>query len=409
MPYPVKLELDAANVHAPKLEVQEIACSGTWAAPELTVEKLSAKLYGGNVDADAHLNVGTRELGFNVTSDFDGKKITPLLTPMAREWLANYSWNNPPHIKANGAMILPASVWTNRDPDWRGELRPTLRLDGQFRVLDGAFRGVRASTAESHFSYSNMCWRLPDLIATRRDGYVTIFHESDERTKDFYFRVHSTLDPSAARPLLETNQLRLYEFFSLTQPPIIDAEIRGKWHNPEVINAKAHVALTNFVVRGAAGDSFQSNLEYTNRILTLIQPRVQLAVTQQLTADIVKLVFDERRIYVTNGFSTAVPTMVVHAIGPHAESAVEPYHFLYPPTVHVEGAIPMRDPDDADLHFDVDGGEFTWWKFRRAAHHRKNRLGGQTSGVAGCEVGFLFWKSRRQRRVCIPDEPHRGL
>ena len=363
-PYPLKVEFGAKNVHAPKLEIQEILCSGTWAAPELTVDKLSAKLYGGKLEADAKLDVGTRAVGFNVISDFDGQKIAPLLTPMARDWLANYSWNNPPHIQTGGALILPASVWTNRQPDWRGELRPTLRLNGQFQVVDGAFRGVRALTAESHFSYSNLCWRLPDLVARRRDGYVTLFHESDERTKDFYFRFHSTIDPEAARPLLETNQQRVFSFFSLTQPPVVDGEIRGRWHDHETISAKAHVALTNFTVRGGSADSFQANLEYTNRILTLFQPRVQLAVTQQLTADTVKLVFDERRIYVTNGFSTAEPTVVVHAIGPHAEHAVQPYHFLTPPTVHVEGAIPMRDPHDADLHFDVDGEDFEWLKFR---------------------------------------------
>jgi hypothetical protein len=362
--YPVKLELAAGNVHAPKLDVQEFLCSGTWAAPELTVEKLSAKLYGGKLDADAKLDVGTRELRFNVTSDFDGQKIAPLLTPMAQEWLANYSWNNPPHVKAAGALVLPVSVWTNRHPDWRGEVRPTLRLDGQFHVDDGAFRGVRALTAESHFTYSNMCWQLPDLIAIRREGFVSLSLDSNDRTKDFFFRLHSTIDPTALRPLLDTNQQRIFQFFSLAQPPVVDGEIRGQWHNRETLNAKAHVALTNFTVRGGSADTAQANIEYTNRIITLFQPRVQLATTQHLSADIVKLVFDERRIYVTNGFSTAEPTVVVHAIGPHAEHAVEPYHFLSPPTVHVEGAIPMRDPHDADLHFDVDGGNFEWLKFQ---------------------------------------------
>jgi hypothetical protein len=30
----------------------------------------------------------------------------------------------------------------------------------------------------------------------------------------------------------------------------------------------------------------------------------------------------------------------------------------------VEGVIPMRDERDADLHFDLEGGPFEWWKFR---------------------------------------------
>jgi len=361
--YPLHLECNAEEVHAPKLDVQKLFCSGLWQAPELSVEKLSAKLYGGTLDANAKLDVSTRQVTFKIASDFDGQKIAPLLTPTAREWLANYSWNYPPQIKADGAMVLPAAVWTNRNPDWRGELRPTLRLNGQFHVVDGAFRGVRALTADSHFSYSNMCWRLPDLIARRREGYVTMFHESDERTKDFLFRLHSTIDPQALRPLLDTNQQRVFQMFSTTQPPVVDGEVRGRWHNRDVISAKAHVAATNFTVRGASGDTFQSDLEYTNGILKLIEPRATLARTQELRAASVKLVFDERKIYVTNGFSTAEPSVVVHAIGPHVEHAVEPYHFLRPPTVRVEGVIPMRDPRDADLHFDLNGNDFQWLKF----------------------------------------------
>lgn len=362
-PYPLKIECHAEQVHSPKLDLEKITCSGQWLAPELTVDKLSAKLYGGSVDADAHLDIGSRALTFNVASDFDGKKITPLLTPMAQEWLANYSWNHPPQIKANGALILPASVWTNRHPDWRGELRPTLQLNGQFHVADSAFRGVHALTADSHFSYSNMCWRLPDLVAVRPEGKLNLVHESDERTKDFYFHLHSTIDPHALRPLLDTNQMRVFDYFSLTQPPVVDGEIRGRWHNHETINGKAHVTATNFTVRGEPADSFQANVEYTNRVLWIVQPRVQLAVTQHLSADSVKIVFDERKMYVTNGFSTAAAAPVLHAIGPHAEHAVGAYQFLKPPTVHVEGIVPMRDPHDADLHFDVDGNDFEWWKF----------------------------------------------
>jgi uncharacterized protein YhdP len=32
----------------------------------------------------------------------------------------------------------------------------------------------------------------------------------------------------------------------------------------------------------------------------------------------------------------------------------------------VEGVIPMRDARDADLHFDLEGGPFEWWKFKVA-------------------------------------------
>jgi hypothetical protein len=51
-------------------------------------------------------------------------------------------------------------------------------------------------------------------------------------------------------------------------------------------------------------------------------------------------------------------------VGPNIAKVMEPYHFLEPPSGRVEGVIPMRDVEDADLHFDVDGRTFEWWKFR---------------------------------------------
>jgi hypothetical protein len=392
-PYPLQLQCSAEQVHSPKLDVQEITCAGQWRAPEVRVEKLSAKLYGGRISANARMDVATRAVTFKVESDFDGQKIAPLLTPVARDWLANYSWEVPPEVQADGAMILPASVWTNRNPDWRGELRPTLRLNGQFHVVDGAFRGVRALTTDSHFSYSNMCWTLPDLLAVRPEGRLNLFHVSNERTKDFYFHVHSTIDPQALRPLLATNQLRVFDFFSVTQPPEVDGEIRGRWHDHETLRGKAHVAATNFTVRGSAAQSFETDVEYTNRVLTLTHPRAQLAPTQHLSADTLKLVFDEQRIYVTNGFSTADPAVVVHAIGPHAEHALEPYRFLKPPVVHVEGAIPMRDPHVADLHFDVDGPDFEWWKFQVPHISGKIDWVGEHLAVRDVQTDFYLGKA----------------
>ena len=55
--------------------------------------------------------------------------------------------------------------------------------------------------------------------------------------------------------------------------------------------------------------------------------------------------------------------VVARAIGPHVARAIEPYQFEQPPVAHVHGTIPMHGEDDADLHFDLDGGPFDWWRF----------------------------------------------
>jgi hypothetical protein len=57
-------------------------------------------------------------------------------------------------------------------------------------------------------------------------------------------------------------------------------------------------------------------------------------------------------------------TSVARAIGPHVARAIEAYQFQQPPVARVRGIIPMHGEDDADLHFDLDGGPFDWWRFR---------------------------------------------
>ncbi len=206
-PFLLDWHCHVTDLASPKLEAEEIDFGGNWCAPELTLANLHAKLYQGEVDLSAALNVSTRVLDARAVSGVDPHKLSPLLTEGARRWLENYSWDKPPELSGSASVVLPA--WTNRAPDWRGEVQPTLRLDGRCKISHGgAYREVPFQSAESHFTYSNMVWRLPDLTATRPEGRVQASHVSDDRTKEFYWRLDSTIDPMVLRPLFETNQLR---------------------------------------------------------------------------------------------------------------------------------------------------------------------------------------------------------
>ena len=73
-------------------------------------------------------------------------------------------------------------------------MQSTLRIGGHFDVAHGgAFRGITANSAHSDFTYSNMVWTLPNLIALRPEGRVEAFNSSDDRSKDFYWRLVSSI------------------------------------------------------------------------------------------------------------------------------------------------------------------------------------------------------------------------
>lgn len=330
------------------------------AAPELTFVHLQTRFDGGDLDLAANLNLATRTLRFGGVSDFDLQKIRPLLNAGAARWLGQFSWERPPHLALTGAAVWP--VWTNRT-DWPGAFAAALELDGEFRLGRGAFRGVPALAAQSHFSYSNFVWRLPDLQLTRPEGRLHVEHWTDNRTLDYFWRLRGALDPAAVRPLLEPDGQRGLDLVRCPTAPVWDAEIRGRWRAPELTSARAQVAASNFTFRGESIATLTLTAEYTNLFLRILQPEITRGGNERATLDGVGVDFTAKRAYLTNGVCTLDPMVVGRAIGPKTAQAFEPYQFLTPPLAHVAGAVSLVTNRYADLHVEIEGGPFRWWKF----------------------------------------------
>ncbi len=349
-----------AEDKAQKFDLEQLACGGVWRAPDLTVTNLHAEMYQGQFNIHAGLNVATRALTFDGSSDFDAQRVSPFLTDFGRQWLHQFSWKKPPLVVGGGMVTLPA--WTNRNPDWRGEVLPALSLRGEFKAGEGAFRGVPVLSAQSHLTFSNMTWYIPDLVAVRPEGKVELAHVSDEVTKKYYFRVHSTMDVKAVRPLLQTNEQRALDLVEFTGPPLVDAEVWGHWHDVKQIGVRAHVEFGNFTLRGETASHFHADLQYTNQLLNLFDARIERR-NQYMMASNVIVDIPRKRIFITNGFSTMEPGPFTRAIGPKVARDIEPYHFFEPPTVQANGFVPIAEGVPADMHFKIEGGPFRWLKF----------------------------------------------
>ena len=385
-PYVLDWDCHLKGLRSRGLEAEDVACAGHWQAPALTVTNLHVGLDQQQFDAHAGLDVATRALDFSFTSDVDPHKLASLLSEEAQHLLEPALWPEPPKLEGSLSLVLPA--WTNRQPDWRAEVLPTLRLDGEVKLeRGGTYREVEVAAVESRILCSNMVWRLAELKITRPEGRLEAVHEADGRTGDYYFQIKSTLDVRALRPLLEAKQQKGLDYITFTQPPALEAEIRGNWHDLDRIGIKGQVALTNFTFRGETASSLQTAFQYTNRFLQIAAPRLQRG-TQQMTADGLGADFLAQKIYLTNGFSTAEPMVVARAIGPQIVRAVEAYQFTQPPVAHVHGIIPMHGEEDADLYFDLAGGPFEWWRFRVPEIRGQVHWLGQQLTLSNVLVGF---------------------
>ncbi|KAB2653504.1 MAG: hypothetical protein DVB33_02930 [Verrucomicrobia bacterium] len=361
LPYATRWTVGVGALKTAKLQAEKISFEGDWTAPVLSITSVKASSYDGELDARGRLDIISRCGSFEVTSDFDLQKLAPFLTERSREWLAKFSWSNPPRLKTAGALILP--VWNAMDVDWQTVVRPTLQLAGQVAITNGGYKGIHVDWVTTDFSYTNLTWRLANLEAGRPEGGLQLSHIANDATHQYYFKLHSAVDPRVVLPLLDEGVGRGFDLCEFGVPPVVDGELWGRWYDHKSIGFRGSVAVTNFSFRGQHTDAIVSGLNYTNLVVECIQPRIWRA-TQHMSADGIVADFNSMRTYFTNGFSTLDPGVVVRAIGPQVTHVMEPYHFGQPPTARFWGYTSMNNPQDADVVFEGAGKDFESLKFR---------------------------------------------
>jgi hypothetical protein len=288
---------------------------------------------------------------------------------------AQTPWFDGKNIQLAADLAAPDGVPANFGDSWPWwtNSQQAVQLSGELEFTNGAILGAAIDSARAHFSYSNLVWRVPDLAASQSNTWVEASGNEDDATKIYACYVRGALDPEALRPFLTTsNALRTLNHFALTEPAHLDVNVCGHLKDLDSIGANGNVALTNFAIRGQSAESVVAEFFYTNRVLEIFHPRMLRAKgTETLTAEKVTLNFNTKLVEFTNGFSTTEPLMVTRAIGPKIGRLLEPYQFFEPPTVNVNGRVPlrdvnsMRDLDDADVVFDViKGRQFQWLRLR---------------------------------------------
>ena len=363
---PYRMEFDGLAkrlVDGKKLSIEEISLDGFWEAPRLEIKDYEARFVEGGATGSAELDVVTRLAKASNRTDFDFHKIIDLLTPKAQRWIRQYEWDEAPVVEATVKAKLPA--WTNKKPDWRKEVRPTMTIEGKVNSGPVTFRGIQVDAVESDLGYADLTWSLPNLVAKRPEGEVRFAMRSHTETQDFHFDFHSTIDPHAIKPALENEkQKKGFSYFDFEQTPIIEGQIWGRWRERELTGFRASVAATNFTFRAQQVDSLTAGLMLTNGVLhatnaVLHRPEGK-ATLEALGFDV-----DTKRLSLTNAVGKLDPVAVTQAIGPRTARAFEPYRFNEPPSAVVNGWVqtgPGRNP--AGLKFKVDGGAFQFSKFK---------------------------------------------
>ena len=370
-PWPRSFDRLPGNVHlaitglvASDVQAEEITLRSEWNRPVLSLEG-SARVAGGRLSLQTGLDLLSRACTFQGLSECDLRLIAPLFSTNAQPWLAPLEWTASPRVEAAGSIVLPA--WTNPPPRWREESLPTLAVAGKFAVGAGAYHGVPFNSASSPFSFSNMTWRISDLLIARPEGAIQADYSADERTRDFQCRVRSQIDPKIVKPLLAPEHQRAFDFVEFKVPPYVEGTIRGRWKQPETLDVALTVRATNFSIRGETARSGQARLLYTNQFISILNPEVrrdgERGGAQGLGIDLVA-----QKLYFTNASGNLNPQAVTRAIGKKTAEAIEPYRFEVSPEARAHGVVDLKRGRHEDaMVFEVKGGAFHWKNFHLSA------------------------------------------
>jgi len=352
-------------LHTPKLEVTNLTASAAWQTPQFTVRELTAELLGGEVRAAATLDTTTRALTAEVQSTLDAKQAAPLLGTNVSRLLEPFVWDAPPKLAVSGSIVLPpwtnAPLWTN--VNWPRDVWPTLALAGNFSAGRAGFRDLFVSSVQSDFNYSNRTLRVPNLVLTRPGESLRLAHVTREDTQEFEFILDSAIDPRILRPFFPPAVQVVIDDFTLTQPPLVHAELSGRWDQLTNLSARATVAVTNGGYRARLVKSARGLLTFTNQVLHILEPEV-IRTEGSGRADAVIIDVPQMKLYIRNGRGRLNPADITHVVSRNVEKLMAPYKFLSAPLSRCEGMINMADGLHSELKIHFEDAPFEWRSFR---------------------------------------------
>jgi hypothetical protein len=358
-PWLIQLEARAGKFHGPKLDLESASLNAQWSAPALSLDHLESRLYGGGIELGGAVDVSSREASAEGTFDFDVRRVSHLLAPSAQKWLGQFNWDEPPSVRGRIQLVLPA--WTGERPAWKEVVMPTIKLSGGVSGGAGTFRGIPSTGVRASFAFTNDTWHVPYVHATRPEGSVEFSYEGNVLTHAFRFEGSGSIDPFAVLPVVPEKYHRFFPLFGFTTPPLVSGVVTGDWRNHELFQVRADVTATNLSFKGAAFDSFQSAVRWSNRWVRLTKPAVWRQ-GRRVTADEVEVNLNSHLLSLAAVHSNLDPLLAASLISPAFATSVQPFQFASPPELSLDGRLNTSDPSEHDLRWELSAPGVVWRK-----------------------------------------------
>jgi hypothetical protein len=169
---------------------------------------------------------------------------------------------------------------------------------------------------------------------------------------DYRAHIETTFDPNAFVTLWTSNQMEFIRALDFETPPRTTFDVSGNFADVKRFAASAHLEGARFTYRGAAVSRFESDLAYSNDVLTLAPMRIHREEGNIAGA----LVLDFVRQWADFDLAcSADPYAAAQMIGPATHRFLRNYRFEGPAYVVATGRVDYARQEATDFEAWVDG------------------------------------------------------
>ena len=365
--FQAETELEAARLtvmlkKGAPIPLDGVTAKARWHSPKLDVDSLEVRGFNGaaRFSGGARLPEGDAQL--ELVSSVDPLAVWKSLDPVATRWMERIQLTRPPGLRAQ--VRLPALDRTS-DSQRLSVTSLLGRLEAS-AVLDlgpGSAYGVSFQSIESSAAWKSGAWTVPQLRLSHEKGWVELGLAPGTVPTDFHLVLTSQLDPRVLKPLFNERTGRTLDAFEFESPPKLSAVARGSWTNLAAAVVSGSLEATNISYQSNLFHHLKTGVAYQAPMLRFSNVHLRHG-SETLDAGGIDYDLKAQWLYFTNGVAAMEVKRVTQVIGPKTTAAVAPYRFETPPKVRVWGSLPIKNDDFTDMHFEIEGGAFSYWRFR---------------------------------------------
>ncbi|MGV3774730.1 MAG: AsmA-like C-terminal region-containing protein, partial [Verrucomicrobiales bacterium] len=355
-PYQLTASVTASKGHTADLQIEQFSAQAVWRAPLLNLLHLQAELGSGKLSGAAEMKMPERRIEAALQTTFNPIDLAPLFSQEVNEFISDIQWLRGPVLDARFGFTLAEVDNADTNHSAYKDVSVSGRFDGGLSVS-----GLDLPSVTAEFQLTNNILQVPAWKVETDAGAAEGKLFADLENQRFGGELASNIDPIIARDLVPEKEREPFDILRFPEGHALKASFEGPFTNLNGLSIHASLDATNFMVRDERFSELHTWIKFTNGVVSAHNLEVRRG-KEDLKIEM--LYFNSKRmaIYVTNGVSTMNPWLAMSLVEEEVYEAIDPYRFDTPPFVKFNGWVPLANPQQADIVFDVKGTNFHYWR-----------------------------------------------